>query len=158
MLERLLLGLTRQERWGGLALAAENQAMKKQLLLLNSGRKRSPPLTTSDRFIFGFLALFIGEKRLQKGVPTSRPFIERTIGSVRREGLNDILFFNERDLQNKLEDFQKYFNETRAHSSLEMKTPQEKASETTINKKVVSLNNYRWEKHCGGLYQLPKSA
>ena len=47
------------------ALVAENHAMKQQLLVLNRGRKRSPSLTSSDRFLFGFLAIFISEKRIR---------------------------------------------------------------------------------------------
>ena len=47
-------------------LIAENNAMRKQLQLMSKGRKRSPPLTTSDRFYFGFLACFIPENRLHK--------------------------------------------------------------------------------------------
>ncbi|MBL4867304.1 MAG: transposase [Pseudomonadales bacterium] len=57
----------------------------------------------------------------------AHPFIERVIGSTRREFLDHILFFNAHDLQNELNQFQEYYNETREHSSLEMKTPKQKA-------------------------------
>ena len=61
-----------------------------------------------------------------------------------------MLFFNERDLQHKLNHFKEYYNETRAHLSLGM--------QTAIDDHVVSINHYRWESHCGGLYQLPVAA
>jgi len=55
--------------------------------------------------------------------PNSHPFIERIIGSTRRECLDHILFFNGRDLRNKLNNYRIYYNENRAHSSLNRKTP-----------------------------------
>jgi putative transposase len=52
---------------GGVKLVmAESIAMKHQLIVMNRGKKRSPALSTSDRFLFGILTLFIGERRLQK--------------------------------------------------------------------------------------------
>ncbi len=47
-------------------LIAENNALRKQLQEVSRGRKRSLTLTSYDRFIFGFLACFIPENRLQK--------------------------------------------------------------------------------------------
>ena len=47
-------------------LIAGNNALRKQLKVVCRGRQRSPPLTTFDRFIFGFLAYFIPESRLHK--------------------------------------------------------------------------------------------
>jgi len=52
--------------------------------------------------------------------------------------LAKILFFNAFDLQNKLNAFQSYYNETRVHSSLGLKTPSTKAEyhqSAEINKK-----------------------
>jgi len=45
---------------------AESMAMKQQLIVINRGKKRSPVLTTPDRFLFGILAVFICENRLNK--------------------------------------------------------------------------------------------
>jgi hypothetical protein len=45
---------------------AESIAMKHQLIVMNRERKRSPALVTRDRFLFGLLAILIGERRLQK--------------------------------------------------------------------------------------------
>jgi hypothetical protein len=45
---------------------AETIAMKQQLIVMNRGKKRSPVLTTPDRFLFGILADFIGGSRLKK--------------------------------------------------------------------------------------------
>jgi hypothetical protein len=40
----------------------------------------------------------------------SHPFVERLIGTVRREYLDRILFWTTTDLEAKLVDFQHYFN------------------------------------------------
>jgi len=43
-------------------------------------------------------------------LPTSHLFIERLIGSIRREYLDQTLFWNATDLERKLSDFQSYYN------------------------------------------------
>jgi len=57
------------------------------------------------------------------GIPTSHPFIERSTGLCRQEFLDHALFWNAEDLAKKLDQYQSYLNETRAHSSLNKKTP-----------------------------------
>ena len=116
------------------------------------------PLFLFHRWKATLRVIDVEEIKTVPGVPTSHPFVERIIGGVRREYLDHMLFFNERDLQKKLDLFQTYYNETRAHSSLEMKTPKEWASDEKLDEKVVSIDNYRWQSHCNGLYQLPVAA
>lgn len=50
-------------------------------------------------------------------IPWSYPFIERVIGTIRREYLDKIFFWNEHDLTKKLSEFTSYYNEARVHSS-----------------------------------------
>ena len=88
--------------------------------------------------------------------PCSHPFIERLIGTIRREYLDHTLFWNANDLEKKLTDFQMYYNRHRTHGSLGGDTPAEIAGETT--KLQATLNNFRWQTHCQGLYQLPAAA
>jgi transposase InsO family protein len=45
-------------------------------------------------------------------VPLSHPFVERLIGTIRRECLDRTLFWAAADLELKLLDFQRYFNST----------------------------------------------
>jgi putative transposase len=52
---------------------AESIAMKHQLIVMNRRRKRAPSLVTSDRFLFGLLAMLIGERRLQKVAVILKP-------------------------------------------------------------------------------------
>ena len=88
--------------------------------------------------------------------PTSHPFIERLIGTTRREYLDHTLFFNTNDLQNKLNGFQYYYNDKRGHSSVGRITPVKKAGE---NKSVlIPINNHRWKTMARGLFDLPIAA
>lgn len=116
------------------------------------------PLFRFHRWKANLRILDVEEIKSVPGIPTSHPFVERVIGAARREYLDHIFFFNEHDLQNKLDHFQNYYNETRAHSSLDMKTPNEMGSEVHIDKSIVSLDRYRWKSHCKELYQLPIAA
>ena len=49
--------------------------------------------------------------------------MERLIGTMRREFLDHMLFWNARDLERKLAEFQMYYNEARGHASLKGHTP-----------------------------------
>ena len=89
-------------------------------------------------------------------VPRSHPFVERLIGTTRREYLDQVLFWNARDLERKLGDFQVYYNEVRSHASLKGHTPS-----TFVGGHMVAraeLNNVRWVSHCRDLVQLPVAA
>jgi putative transposase len=116
------------------------------------------PLYLFHRWQANLSILGIDEIKSVPGNPVSHPFVERVIGTTRREYLDHMLFFNERDLQNKLDQFQAYYNDVRAHSSLDRKTPAAMAFGEEPDEKVVSIDRYRWKKHCNGLYELPVAA
>jgi len=88
--------------------------------------------------------------------PESHPYVERLIGTTRREYLDHMLFWNGRDLTKKLEQFKDYYNAERAHSSLNCKTPSQAGDESTNN--VISIDQYRWESYTRELFQLPIAA
>ena len=88
--------------------------------------------------------------------PCSHPFIERLIGTILRELLDHVLFWNAVDLERKLADFQTYYTQYRTHSSLGGDTPAEVAGRA-LNLQPT-LNNFCWKTHCRGLYQLPAAA
>ncbi len=71
--------------------------------------------------------------------PTSHLFVERRIGLCRQEFLGHVMFWNAKDLARKLGQYQNYYNETRAHSSLNKKTPNQKAANDDIPNRVESL-------------------
>ena len=88
--------------------------------------------------------------------PLSHPFIERLIGTIRREYLDHILFWNAQDFVRKLEEFRHYYNTHRVHTPLGGYTPSEITNGTAI--RHAELNQFRWRSHCRGLYQLPVAA
>jgi hypothetical protein len=53
----------------------------------------------------------------------SHCYVERLIGTVRREYLDRLFFWNGTDLERKLRQFQAYYNGCRVHGSLEGFTP-----------------------------------
>src|SRR4030095_5129063 len=88
-------------------------------------------------------------------VPLSHPFIERLIGTIRREYLDHVLFWTTTDLQEKLVDFQSYYNGYRTHAGLEGRLPEPATGEGTS---PIRLDSYRWRPHCRGLYEAPIAA
>ena len=65
-------------------------------------------------------------------------------------------FWNARDLERKLADFQAYYNAARIHASLAGNTPLGVAVGNTVIR--ADLNDVRWASHCRGLVQLPMAA
>ena len=63
-------------------------------------------------------------------VPLSHPFIERLIGTVRREYLDHVHFWSTRDLETKLMSFQDYYNKDRVHRGLDGALPNEQGGVT----------------------------
>ncbi|MDH3279726.1 MAG: transposase [Gammaproteobacteria bacterium] len=89
-------------------------------------------------------------------VPVSHPFVERLIGTIRREFLDHILFWNAVDLERKLGEFRVYYNNERVHASLGGDTPAEVAGELKTQR--AKIDNFQWHSHCRGLVQLPIAA
>jgi len=56
-------------------------------------------------------------------VPMSHPFVERLIGSIRRELLDHTFFWTVTDLENKLRGYQCYYNQHRTHAGRDGATP-----------------------------------
>jgi len=114
------------------------------------------PLFAFHRWQANLRILDIEEIKSVPYVPISHPFVERLIGTIRRELLDKTLHWNAHDLQNKLDLFQCYYNVARCHWGIDGIAPLQKAEEQSAT--VVSINQYQWKKHCRGLFQLPIAA
>ena len=114
------------------------------------------PLFTYHRWLVNLRILEIDEVKTVPYTPISHPFVESLVGSVRRELLDQVFFWNTVDLERKLRSFQLYFNNARIHASLDGKTPVEISGDVVTH--PATLCNYTWEKHCGDLYELPVAA
>lgn len=95
------------------------------------------------------------EIKTVSGVPLSHPFVERVIGTLRRECLDRTLFWMTADLESKLRDFQHYFNGYRAHAGLEGRLP-DPGGDGPVS--PINIASYQWRKQCRGLYQTPIAA
>jgi transposase InsO family protein len=113
------------------------------------------PLFEAHRWQATLRVLEIDEIKTVPHVPLSHPFVERLIGTIRREFLDHVLFWNARDLERKLADFQTYYNAARRHASLEGHTPVGFASGRPVAR--AELDQARWVSHWG-LVQLPTAA
>ncbi len=111
------------------------------------------PLFQYHQWKANLRVLEINEIKSLPHVPMSHPFVERLIGSIRRELLGHTFFWTSTELENKLREYQRYYNESRTHSGRDGGTPIE-----APGSKVVDINKYGWEMHCRGLFELPIAA
>jgi transposase InsO family protein len=132
-----------------------NQIIARQALLRYLSSDNSP-LFEFGRWQANLRVVDVKEIKTVPYVPLSHPFVERLIGTVRREYLDHALFWNGHDLQRKLTQFQTYYNELRVHSSLDGRPPAE-LSELVPGPKV-SRHEYRWQSVCRRMYELPIAA
>lgn len=114
------------------------------------------PLFEAHRWRAHLRILEIDERKTVPHVPWSHPFVERLIGTIRREFLDHVPFWNARDLERKLGDFQTYYNAARSHASLAGQTPSTFADGHTPAR--AELTRVRWVSHCRDLVQLPVAA
>ena len=103
--------------------------------------------------------LRVGEIEEVKSVPyapVSHPFVERLIGTLRREYLDRVFFWNAVDLARKLEAFRNYYNGHRVHRALAGFTPAQRAG--APSPAAATLEHYAWQQHCRDLFQIPIAA
>ena len=113
------------------------------------------PLYRFQQWQANLRILDVKEIKTVPDVPLSHPFVERLIGTIRHECLDRTLFWTVADLEMKLFDFQQYYNGCRAHAGLGGRTPE---PGTDVRSARASVGQYRWRRHCRGLYQTPIAA
>ena len=114
------------------------------------------PLFRFHRWLANLRVLEIDEIKTVPNVPVSHPFVERLIGTIRREYLDRMFFWNALDLERKLQEFRVYYNGSRVHQSLSGSTPEEQAGKPRPG--CATLDSYGWREHCRGLFQTPIAA
>ena len=114
------------------------------------------PLFRFHRWFANLPVLEIDEIKSVPYIPVSHPFVERLIGTIRREVLDHMFIWNAVDLGRKLSEFKTYYNCSRCHQSLSGRTPLEKSGKPAPRR--ASLGRYDWQQHCHGLFQLPIAA
>jgi putative transposase len=113
------------------------------------------PLYRFHQWEANLRVLGVTEIKTVSGVPISHPFVERLIGTFRREYLDKILFWTTVDLERKLIDFQRYYNHHRTHAGLGGRLPE---PADIGSSSPIRFDSYTWQSHCRGLYQTAVAA
>jgi transposase InsO family protein len=71
--------------------------------------------------------------------PWQRAYIERVIGSIRRECLDHVIVFNEASLYRHVKSFVNYYHESRTHLSLEKDAPGRRPVQPPESGRVIAL-------------------
>ena len=111
------------------------------------------PLFRFHRWLANLRVLEIEEIKSVPCAPVSHPFVERLIGTIRRQYLDHVFFWNAVDLARKLDAFRAYYNAYRVHRSLDGVTPAQRAGARSLA--LAKLDSYAWRSHCRGLFQTP---
>jgi hypothetical protein len=127
--------------------AIAGQALPKHLSSDND------PLFRFHRWRANLRILEIEELKTVPLVRCSHSFVERLIGTIQREYLDHILFWNRADLQRKLGRFASYYNEVRVHSTLAGQTPSEQRGRPIPP--IADLRQFSWEEYCHDLFHTP---
>ena len=86
--------------------------------------------------------------------PWQNPYVERVIGSIRREFVDHVVVLNERHLRRLLRQYANYYHEWRLHRSLQMDSPNRRAARPANPGNVVSFPVAHGLHH----YYLPRAA
>ena len=71
--------------------------------------------------------------------PWQNPYVERIIGSIRRECLDHIIIFNERQLRRVLSSYFQYHHQTRTHLSLDKDCPEPRPVHPPIAGNIIAF-------------------
>jgi putative transposase len=71
--------------------------------------------------------------------PWQNPYVERVIGSIRRECLNHVVIFNETHLQRTLAGYFAYYHHARTHLSLAKDAPISRPVQAVTEGQVVAF-------------------
>ena len=114
------------------------------------------PLFRFHRWNSDLRILEVTEVKTVPYLPISHPFVERLLGTIRREYLDFVPFWTTRDLERNLLSFREFYNDQRCYFALDGDTPSERTA--TLGPRVADLDAYRWRSFCQGLYHLPVAA
>jgi len=149
--------------FGVQAVAVNGPALCRMFNQSISGQRLPTRLSTDHNPLFRFhrwqaklRVLDVETVQTVPQVPWSHPLIERLIETIRREYLDRLFFWTTDDLKRKLELFKNYYNAARVHQGLSGDTPGAKAGGPTPQ--PASLENYRWQSHYHGSFELPIAA
>jgi putative transposase len=100
-----------------------------------------------EEFIRRVESMGMKEVLISAQAPWQSPFVERIIGSIRRECLGHVIIFNEKHLRRMLTLYFRYYHESRTHLGLEKDCPKPQPIEP------IDLGPVNSEPMVGGLHQ-----
>ena len=104
------------------------------------------PLFKFHRWKANLRILDLEEVKTVSYVPLSHPFVERLIGTVRRELLEHVPFWSAIDLERKLGSFKTYYNYDHTHRGLDGEIPDSQLTGRT--QYIARLDTVRWKSCC----------
>ena len=110
------------------------------------------PLFRFRRWLANLRVIEVEEIKSVPYAPVSHPFVERLIGTIRREYLDRVFFWNAADLARKLNEYKDYYNAHRVHRALRGMTPAQCAGASSAARLACLLH---WRQHCRGLFRTP---
>ena len=84
-------------------------------------------------------ALGIKQVLIAPRSPWQNPYVERVIGSIRRECLDHVVVFNEKHLRRVLRSYLRYYHASRTHLALGKDSPDSRSVEPPSRGKVVAF-------------------
>jgi transposase InsO family protein len=82
-----------------------------------------------EEFVHRVESMDIKQVLIAARSPWQNPYVERVIGSIRRDCLDHHIIFNERHLRRVLKEYIRYYNEYRTHLGLEKDCPEPRSIE-----------------------------
>jgi putative transposase len=96
--------------------------------------------------------LGLEQVKIAPKAPWQNPYVERLIGSIRRECLDHVIIFNENHLRRVLREYIRYYHKSRTHLGLGKDCPESRHVEPPVMGKIVAIPQV------GGLHRSsPKS-
>ena len=130
---------SRPRRTGRPAVDTDIRALIRQMRAAN-------PLWGAPRIHGELRQLGVEEVVNAPRAPWQNPFVERVIGSLRRECLDHVIIWNERSLRRHLRQYLVYYHEWRTHLSLDKDAPVPPAAQPPTCASIVQIP------HLGGLH------
>ncbi len=92
-----------------------------------------------SEFLRSVDSLQIEDVRTSPRSPWQNPYVERLIGSIRRECLDHVVILNEQHLRRVLREYVRYYSEARTHLGLGKDSPEARAVEPPEAGRVVAI-------------------
>jgi putative transposase len=80
--------------------------------------------------------------------PWQNAYVERVIGSIRRECLDQVVIFNERHLRHVLSSYVDYYHRARTHLSLDKDCPHSRPIQPRRGGRVIAIPQIGGLHHC----------